>query len=568
MELLIERDGFSLSSDNVAFSRRGDVTPVVDGVLCTLTVTGEIPVPVIERGDRLLLPVNEGLAIDADGEYASNDINMSRIRGRLCGREGTMSMIVVQRGGKYLLISPAHGENVLYSAIKEDGLYALRMEAEKESRVTYGIFDRLVDACQCYRALRGTPPVTLTEKLRDNPEIRSLIGGAIVWVWGDNYKDVMYSQENVDLSPAVGREVVTVAERLHRGGIDRALFGIFFDEDAVYVPELYEKYGYIATQYDNYDDAFDPAMLEIVPSNRVRNCDYTRRRMIDHPDGLALDGAGKVVPAWAIRGFDGAMHPLSKVCPRVAARRIREEIPRILQKYPAYRGRFLDVYGGGVRDCYHPDHLLTKEECVDVKREAFSFLRRDLSLVTGTEDGFDGILDGLVYSEGMHSPVHYRAKDSGRHYVDRYDAVRETQAEQNMLSPRCRVPLWQLTYHDCLFSFPYWGDSTAASHRLLRQRILFACLYGCPPLYSFSAKDFDEVEADVLESYHAIRAVTERVALLPMTDYAVLSEDYMLQRTVFGDEIEVWVNFADETRDFEGVTVAPQDVLVRVLQKK
>ena len=568
MELLIRQLGFSLSSGDVTFALDGNAVPALDGALCTLVVTGDIPVPAIERGDRLLLPVGEGIAIDADGEYISSDLDCHRIRGRLCGREGSMSMIIVRRGNKYLLITPAHGENVAYSAIKEDGLFVLRMHTDTKTRVTYGIFDRLVDACQCYRTLRGLKPVTLAEKLRENPEVGALIGGAIVWVWGDNYKEVMYSPQNVDVSPTVGEAVLSVAERLHRGGVDRALFGIFFDEDAVHLSTLYEKYGYIATQYDNYDDCLDPAMLELVPNNRVRNCDYTRRRMVDHPDGLLRDQEGKTVPAWALRGFDGVMRPLNKVCPRIAAQRIREEIPRILEKYPAYRGRFLDVFGGGVRDCYHPDHLITKSECVDVKREAFSFMRRDLSLVTGTEDGFDGILDGLVYSEGMHSPSYFRAKDAGRHYVDRYDDARTAHTAQQMLSPRCRVPLWQLTYHDCLFSFPYWGDSTASSHQLLRQRVLFSCLYGCPPLYSFSAKDFDEVEADILESYHAIRAVNEKVALLPMTDYAVLSEDYMLQRTVFGDEVEVVVNFSEESRIFDGVTVGARDVLCRVLQKK
>lgn len=563
MELLIQENGFLLTSDGVTFALSADGAPALDGGLAVLETARTIPVPAIERGDRLLLPIDEGVALDAEGEYISGDLDMDRIRGRLCGREGTLGMIVVQRGGRYLLIVPDHAESVVYSAIKESGLYRLAMETDAPCRVRYAIFERLVDACRCYRELRGLHPLTLTEKLRDDPDIASLVGGAIVWVWGDHYQDVMYSQQNVELSPAVGEDVLAVADALYRDGVDRALFGIFFDEDAAYVPALYERYGYIATQYDNYDDSLDPAMLDIVPSNRVRNCDYTRRRMVDHPDGLLRDAAGTIVPAWAIRGFDGAMHPLSKVCPRVAARRIREEIPEILKKYPAYRGRFLDVFGGGVRDCYHPDHPLTRSECVDVKREAFSFLRRDLSLVTGTEDGFDGILDGLVYSEGMHSPVHFRPKDSGRHYVDRQDAEREAQTERHMLSPACRVPLWHLTYHDSLISFPYWGDSTASSHRLVRRRILFACLYGCPPLYSFSARDLEAVRADIVESYHAIRAVTEKVALLPMTDFEVLSEDYMLQRTVFGDAYEVTVNFSEQARQHGDLTVPPLGVVLR-----
>lgn len=548
MKLLKQGGGFSLTEGGVWFDFPSEHIPAEREGLYTLHGVGNVPVPTIKKGDRLLLPIDEGLAIDADGEYTSGDMDCSRIRARLCGREGTMSMIIVERSGKYLLIALDHGENAVYSAVKEDGLYRLGLETSKPCTVSYAIFDRLADACRRYREIRGLHPIPLTEKLKHNPEIQKLIGGGIFWVWGDRYSEVMYADYNTDASPATGEVLLTVAKRLYNRGIDRALFGIFFDEDAVYVPELYNRYGYIATQYDNYDDMLDPSVQEKVPSNRIRHCDYTRRRMADFPDGSQLQKDGSPTPAWALRGFDGQMYPMRKVCPRVAAERIKAEIPETLHKYPAYRGRFLDVFGGAVGECHHAEHPLTRTECIEIKRDAFEFLRRGLSLITGTEDGFDGILDGLVYSEGMHSPAHFRAKDSGRNYVNLHSEERTEHTKKHMLSSACRVPLWHLTYHDCLLSFPYWGDSTACSHELLKAKTLFACLYGCPPLYSFSARDLDAVEQDIVESYQRIQAVTEKVALLPMTDFSVLSDDMMLQRTVFGDKYEVIANFSTELR--------------------
>ena len=60
-----------------------------------------------------------------------------------------------------------------------------------------------------------------------------------------------------------------------------------------------------------------------------------------------------------------------------------------------------------------------------------------------------------------------------------------------------------------------------------------------------------------------IRTVTEKVALLPMTDFEVLSEDHMLQRTVFGDRYEVVVNFSEQPMPYGEQMLAPQDFVVR-----
>ena len=120
MELLKQKSLFSLTDGGVWFDFPSEHIPVERNGLYTLHGVGAVPVPTIKKGDRLLLPIDEGLALDADGEYISADMDCSRIRARLCGREGTMSMIVVERAGKYLLIAIDHGENAVYSAVKEE----------------------------------------------------------------------------------------------------------------------------------------------------------------------------------------------------------------------------------------------------------------------------------------------------------------------------------------------------------------------------------------------------------------------------------------------------------------
>ena len=565
MQLVKTEEGFIFESDNVKFSFLTDNLPTANGEIYDCLAKGNIPVPTIQPKDRLLLPIDEGIAITADRKYEPGEFDCDNIKGHFCGRGGTLSMVIVEREGKFLFIVLHDGANATYSARRIDGIYSLGMMTEEETTVSYGIFDKLSDACKSYRKIKNVSPLTLGEKRIKNPKIEKLIGGAVFWLWNENYDKVMYSDKDTDISAAVGDELLKAADRMKDAGIDKALFGIFFNDDSKYVRELYEKYGYLATQYDNYSDVLDPNLLDIIPNNRVRVCDYTRRRMKDYPEGVRVNQDGTLAPAWALKGFDGEYHHQNKLCPKVAKERIMEELPLILKEYPFYAGRFIDVLGGSVENCYSKEHPLTFKESIKVKTESFAFLG-EIGLIAGTEDGFEDIIDGLVYSEGLHSPVHFRNYDSGRKHAHTYDNERAEHIRKQMLDPSCRVPLWQLVYHDSMIILPYWGDSTGSSKELLKHKILFACLYGCAPLYSCFINDFENSFDEIVSSYKKITEIHERIAELPMTDFEVLSKDYKLQRSVFGDKYEVIANFSDEDRFYNGNVVGANDYFFGALR--
>ncbi len=553
------KNGYSMISDGVGFDFLCERAPEACGDLYRMTVEGAVPVPRIEAGDRLLLPVDEGIAITADRQYASGEVNCDALGDRFCTRNGTMSMIIVERRRKYLLIALDSGLYAEYRATREDGLYRLAITCHKACGVTYGIFDTLAEACRGYRRIKGISPVPLSQKLRDNPEIAKLIGGAVFWVWNDHYDEVMYADRNTDVCPEVGQSLLSVAERLSRDGVDKAMFGLFFDGDSVLTEPLYKKFGYLCTQYDNYNDVLDPALLTLVPSNRARNCGYTARRMKDFPDGVCILEDGQMMNAWALRGYDGQYHKQKTLCPAVAAERMREEIPAILEQYPYYRGRFIDVYGVRLGECHSKAHPVTREQCLEIKKQAFRELG-DMGLIAGTEDGFEDLVDSLIYTEGLHSPGSFRIHECGRTHAHIYDSEQAAHLGKNMMDSASRVPLWHLVYHDCLLAFPYWGDSTDASPAHMRSKILFACLYGCAPLYSFFVKNFEQLRADIVDSYQRITAVHEKVATLPMTDFQSLTDDHRIQRSVFGGRYEVVANFSDSVYMFQGHEIAPMDL--------
>lgn len=554
MKLLENKNGFSLVSDRVSFDFVSDLVPSARNSMVGFDVTGKVPTPELKDGDRILIPMGEGIALTVGEESP-----VENALGDFCSKQGTMSMVIVEREDKYLLIMLDNGIYSAYSTKPENGRYILSITNKKECGVRYRIFDSLVEACACYRESRGEI-ITLDEKIKNNPEIEKMVGGAIFWVWNNNYDEVMYSDYDTDVDPTTGADLLAVADELYKNGVKKALMGIFFEPDSASVEPLYKKYGYISTQYDNYNDVLNPEMLSIIPNNRARNCDYTARRMKDYSAGVQINVKGDLATAWALKGFDGAMYRQNTLCPTVAAQRIREEIPQILAKYPYYKARFIDVYGCRLGECYSDVHPLTHAECLEVKNGAFESMEK-MGLITGTENGFDGIINHLTYSEGLHSPVNLQIPDSGRKHAHVFNAEQTAHIAQNMMKPTRRVPLWELVYHDCMMTFPYWGDSTESSPEFVGRKVLFACLFGCPPLYSFSMKDFESLKPLILDSYKRIGEVHEKVATLKMTDYTVLSDDYMLQRSVFGDKYEVVVNFSDTAREYNGKTIEPEGLL-------
>ena len=126
-----------------------------------------------------------------------------------------------------------------------------------------------------------------------------------------------------------------------------------------------------------------------------------------------------------------------------------------------------------------------------------------------------------------------------------------------MLHPAYRFPMLELVYHDCILAFPYWGDSTEMSPAQIRRKTLFACLYGCPPLYSFTVGNYPRLRGAILDSYRTISAVHRAVGLMEMTDFGVLTPDCTVQRAVFGDEIEVIVNFGGRAYEADGLRMEP-----------
>ena len=560
---------FILKENGLEFAFDSQIGVKNEGGFYESEIDGAVPVPKLLSTDRIILPIDEGIVLNADGEYENGEIgyDFNNLSYKFCSREGTLSMIVIERGKKYLMIALESGLYSRYSLKKENGLYTLSMYNEKPCKVFYKVFENIVTLCREYKLVKKINAITLKQKAAENPMVDNLFGGAIFWIWNDNYDEIMYSDYECGENPQTGEKMLQIAGELKSKGVDKALFSIFFEGDSKYVEGLYKQYGYISTQYDNYNDVLNPELLSVIPNNRVKNCDYTARRMKDYPDGLSVDKNGNHWGAWQLKGFDGKMYSQNHLCPLVAMERMRDEVAETVKKYPYYKGRFIDVYGGSAAEkCFSPKHPINSfEECLTIKKTAFNNLK-EMGLIAGTEDGFEDLADELIYTEGLHSPVCFRNANAGRRHKNMYNETEEKHIDKHMLDPKCRIPLWEMVYHENLLAFPYWGDSTDSSVKQIKKKVLFACLFGCQPLYSFSLSNYKKLKPFIISSYKRIAEVSKYTITEPITDYKILSEDYSLQQTVFGGRYSVTVNFSEKEQSADGKIIPPEDLFFEILK--
>ena len=172
------------------------------------------------------------------------------------------------------------------------------------------------------------------------------------------------------------------------------------------------------------------------------------------------------------------------VCDRQALKYAEQRVGDELKDHP-YRARFIDTTTAAPwRECYAPEHPLTRSESRHWKMELLRMMSEKFKLVTASETGHDAAVPYVDYFEGMLSLAPYRVPDSGRNTQRIWNEVPDAVAKFQ-LGERYRLPLWELVYHDCVVANWYWGDYNNKLPALWDKRDLFNILYGTPPMLMF-----------------------------------------------------------------------------------
>jgi hypothetical protein len=484
----------------------------------TLSAQGEMSAPlraphpfVSEPGTYLVVPMNEGISYPVQDPapeiaprrliaYGGHGICMA-FWGVTDGERGHMAIIETADDAA---IRIDRLEGTLYVAPEWD---AQRGQFGYERRLRYCFFDRggHVAICKRYRAYAQERGLfkTLEEKRRAIPAVDMLIGAVNVWCWES--------------------DPLAIAKDLLEAGISRVLWSHRAPPEVV--SEM-NRLGVLTSRYDIVQDVMNPAVF-----SRLRRVhpDWPTKAW---PDDLMIGADGEWTHGWQVRTMDGEMVPCGVLCDRQAPPYLRERIARELETHP-YRCRFIDTTTATPwRECYHPDHPMTRGDSRQYKMELLSIVSEEMGLVTGCETGHDASVPHVHYFEGMLSLGPYRVPDAGRDMARIWDEVPE-RVRKFQLGHDYRLPLWELVYHDCVVAQWYWGDYNNKLPALWDKRDLFNILYGTPPMFMFDRAGWERNRARFVQSYQAVCPVARRVGYAEMTDHRFLSADRAVQQTTF-----------------------------------
>jgi len=493
---------------------------------------------VTTAGTYLVVPMNEGISYPVDDKSVEERWLVTYGGHGLCmpfwgvtdGEQGYLAIVetpddaaihIKRRDGR-LCIEPK------WNAQKGEFGYARTLR--------YVFFDNggHVAMCKRYRAYaQGTGLLkTLAEKRRDNPDVDLLIGAVNVWCWE--------------------RESLAIVNDLKKHGIERILWSHRQRPDVI--RSMNEMGGILTSRYDIYQDLMDPKIVK--EQLRGLHPDWTQGAW---PDDIMIDAKGDPRKGWRVKGKDGKMYPCAVLCDRQAVKYARQRVPAELETHP-YKCRFIDTTTASPwRECYHPDHPMTRSDSRHWKMQLLRYMSEEAKLVTGSETGHDAAVPYVHYFEGMLSLGPYRVPDAGRNMRKIWTDVPQRVAKFQ-LGHDYRLPLWELVYHDCVVAQWYWGDYNNKLPSLWDKRDLFNILYGTPPMFMFTRQYWEQHRDRFVESYRKVCSVARAVGYAEMTDHKFLTPDRNVQQTRFANGVVVTVNFGDDPFDLpDGTTVRSMD---------
>ena len=483
------------------------------------------PYPFVSQsGDYLVVPMNEGISYPVDDEtiepkgliaYGGHGICMA-FWGVTNGGSGHMAIIETPDDG-------------MIQINRIDGKLCVTPKWEKQKgnfgyarKLRYVFFDEGGHVAMCKRYRRYAEQVgklkTLEQKRRENPNVDLLIGAVNIWCW-----------DNDALS------LVREAKSL---GIERILWSR--RQSPAVIDAMNDMDGVLTSRYDIYQDLMNPQIVK--DQLRRVHSDWTQGAW---PDDIMLDEKGEPREGWRVKGKDGQMYPCAVLCDKQAPKYAAERVPDELKTH-SFRCRFIDTTTASPwRECYHPDHPMTRSESRHWKMELLRYMSDEMNMVTGCETGHDAAVPFVHYFEGMLSLGSYRIPDAGRDMGRIWDEVPERVAKFQV-GHKYRLPLWELVYHDCVVAQWYWGDYNNKLPAIWDKRDLFNVLYGTPPMFMFNREVWDQNKDRFAQSYKNVCPVARAVGYAEMTDHRFLTPDRDVQQTKFANGVIVTVNFGDK----------------------
>lgn len=364
---------------------------------------------------------------------------------------------------------------------------------------------------------------------------------------------------------------VKLLEQFAENGLDRLWLGVDSWQEGFRHPVAVAKakeLGYLVGPYDSYHSIHHP-----------NEKDTWETAQFD----LSLYETGGIVNADGTksRGFKKKGYHLS---PLVAKPYVENRVNGIVEQMQSdFNTWFIDCDAyGELFDDYSSAHPATQLDDMNARLARISWIRDTHNMVVGSEGGAAYSAAVLHFAHGMTLPVigwgdpDMKSKTSP-YYVGGYWPpegpaihIKQVPLKPNYLyhyyDPRFRLPLYQMVFHDSVITTHHWGSGSLKFENAIGTLALLELLYNVPPLYHLNIEEFSKHKAWIKRHYAFFSPLHRQIGGQAMTDFQWLSEDKLVQRTEFGDIVEILANFGENPFRYKGVIVTGGSVVARWLE--
>ncbi len=342
---------------------------------------------------------------------------------------------------------------------------------------------------------------------------------------------------------------VKMLEQLKEAGLDRMRLCVTGWEGVELRPEVArvaDEMGYLFGTYDSFHSIHDP---ELAGTDASWTTAQFGRELYETGGIEKEDGTKRA-------GFNQRGYLLS---PHAARPAVEARVRRNMRNVP-YNYYFIDCDAyGEVCDDYSPLHPSTQQQDAAARVDRMTWICDTFDVVIGSEGGSAYAAPAIHVSEGLlTSGIGWGDPDmsnrESEYYIGAYfppDGPRRF-FDPTPLKPwyrerhydaRFRLPLNEIVYHDAFVSTHHWGSSSLKFSNVLADAALTEMLYQCPPLYHLNLDALKKRRATIKKHYDFFSPVHRQVGFAAMTDFAWVSNDRLVQRTVFDDHVEIIANF-------------------------
>ena len=361
---------------------------------------------------------------------------------------------------------------------------------------------------------------------------------------------------------------VKLLKRFAESGLDRLWLGADSWQDGFRHPTAVAKareLGYLVGPYDSYHSIHHP-----------NEQDTWETAQFD----LSLYETGAIVNADGTknRGFKKKGYHLS---PLAAQPYVEDRVNGIVTQMPTdFNSWFIDCDAyGELFDDYSLSHPATQLDDMNARLARIAWIRDTHNMVVGSEGGAAYAATTIHFAHGMTVPVigwgdpDMKEKTSP-YYIGAYWPpegpaihIKQVPLKSKYLylyfAPHFRLPLYQIVFHDSVVTTNHWGSGSLKFENAIETLALLELLYNVPPLYHLNMAEFTKHAAWIQRHYAFFSPLHRQIGGQTMTDFEWLSDNRQVQRTEFGDTVELIANFGTDPFEYEGVIIPDKSVVAR-----